>query len=161
MEITYHLCQALQCKSQDIVNAMHFIFTTKTLIQKLGEDGWDILLEKVKLICGKHKIFVPNMIASYIVGRGWSHHWKDPTKIEHHFRVDVLWCFFFFFAIIDSQLQELNDRFRDDTLELLMLCSTLDPWDDYKSFKIDDICKLVEKFYLEYFFEQDKVHLRF
>ena len=39
MEITYHLFQALQCKSQDIVNAMHFIFTTKTLIQKLGEDG--------------------------------------------------------------------------------------------------------------------------
>lgn len=38
MEITYHLCQALQCKSQDIVNSMHFIFTTNTLIQKLGED---------------------------------------------------------------------------------------------------------------------------
>ena len=34
MEITDDLCQALQRKSQDIVNAMHLVSTTKTLIQK-------------------------------------------------------------------------------------------------------------------------------
>ena len=39
MEITYDLCQALQCQSQDIVNVMHLVFTTKRLIQKLREDG--------------------------------------------------------------------------------------------------------------------------
>ena len=33
MEFTYDLCQALQCKSQDIVNAMHLVSTTKTLIK--------------------------------------------------------------------------------------------------------------------------------
>ena len=32
MEITYDLCQALQCQSQDIVNVMHLVSTTKILI---------------------------------------------------------------------------------------------------------------------------------
>ena len=39
MKITYDLCQALQRQSQDIVNAMHLVSTTKILIQKLREDG--------------------------------------------------------------------------------------------------------------------------
>ena len=48
MEITYDLCQALQRQSQNIVNAMHLVSTTKILIQKLKEDGWDLLLGRVK-----------------------------------------------------------------------------------------------------------------
>ena len=39
MRITDVLCQALQQKSQDILNAMHLVTTTKTLIQKLRDDG--------------------------------------------------------------------------------------------------------------------------
>ena len=37
MEITDNLCQALQCKSQDILNAMHLVSTIKELIQKMRE----------------------------------------------------------------------------------------------------------------------------
>ena len=134
---------------------MHLVSTTKTLIQKLREDGWNLLFEKVKSFFEKHEIDVPNMIALYTAGRGRSRHQNDPMTIEHHFRVDV------FFATIDSQLQELNDRFREDMVELLMLCLALDPRDDYKSFNIDDICKLVERFYPEDFSEQKKLHLKF
>ena len=50
--------------------------------------------------------------------------------MEHHFRVDI------FYITIDSQLQELNERFKEYVVELLMLCSALDPRDDYKSFNI-------------------------
>eukprot|EP00258_Populus_trichocarpa_P034057 XP_024450076.1 zinc finger MYM-type protein 1 [Populus trichocarpa] len=39
MGITDVLCQALQQKSQDILNVMHLVTTTKTLIQKLRDDG--------------------------------------------------------------------------------------------------------------------------
>jgi len=39
MGIADVLCQALQQKSQDILNAMHLVTTTKTLIQKLRDDG--------------------------------------------------------------------------------------------------------------------------
>ncbi|GAV80474.1 LOW QUALITY PROTEIN: Dimer_Tnp_hAT domain-containing protein, partial [Cephalotus follicularis] len=60
---------------------------------------------------------------------------------------------------IDSQLQELNNRFNETTMELLVLCSALDPRDNYKLFKVDDICKLVTKFYPDDF-TQEKLHLR-
>ena len=65
-----------------------------------------------------------------------------------------------FNAMIDSQLQELNHRFSEYVVELLILSSTLDPRDGYRSFNIDKICLLVDKFYPEDFTEQDKVHLR-
>ena len=50
MEITDKLCQALQSQSQDILNAMHLVSSTKTLIQKFRDDGWDDLLTPVILL---------------------------------------------------------------------------------------------------------------
>ena len=38
MKITDKLCQALQSQSQDILNAMHLVSSTKTLIQKFRDD---------------------------------------------------------------------------------------------------------------------------
>ncbi|KAI8546826.1 hypothetical protein RHMOL_Rhmol07G0149500 [Rhododendron molle] len=62
---------------------------------------------------------------------------------------------------IDSQLQELNARFKEDAIELLILSTTLDPRDGYKSFKVENICKLAEKYYPSDFTEQEKLHLKF
>jgi hypothetical protein len=45
-------------------------------------------------------------------------------------------------------------------IELLTLSSALNPKNAYKSFKIDDICILVEKYYPLDFFEQEKLNLR-
>ncbi|KAK2634505.1 hypothetical protein Ddye_029297 [Dipteronia dyeriana] len=42
---------------------------------------------------------------------------------------------------------ELDDRFPERTMELLILSSSLDPSDSFKSFHIDNICNLAEKFY--------------
>ena len=39
MEITDKLCQVLQSQSQDILNAMHLVSSTKALIQKFKDDG--------------------------------------------------------------------------------------------------------------------------
>ena len=50
MEITDKLCQALQSQSQDILNSMHLVSSTKTLIQKFRDDGWDDLLTPVILL---------------------------------------------------------------------------------------------------------------
>jgi hypothetical protein len=50
-------------------------------------------------------------------------------------------------------LEELNSRFSDGTMELLVLSSTLEPKDNFKSFKAYAIYKLAEKFYLEDFNE--------
>ena len=66
MEITDKLCQALQSQSQDILNAMHLVSSTKTLMQKFRDDGWDDLLTPVILSCEKHCIDVLDMNACYV-----------------------------------------------------------------------------------------------
>jgi hypothetical protein len=58
-------------------------------------------------------------------------------------------------------LQELNNRYSEHAVKLLSLSAALSPQDAYKSFKIDDICSLVEKFYPQNFIEQEKIILRF
>jgi hypothetical protein len=50
-------------------------------------------------------------------------------------------------------LEELNSRFNDGTMKLLVLNSALEPKDNFKSFKADAIYKLAEKFYPENFNE--------
>ena len=64
---------------------------------------------------------------------------------EHHYKVEI------FTAAIDQQLQELNNRFSEQTTELLILSTSLNPRDGYKSFNIENICKLAENFYSEDF----------
>jgi len=75
--------------------------------------------------------------------------------MEHHYHFDI------FNATIDFQLQELDNRFGEGALELLTLSSALDPNDAYKSFNIDDICRLAEKYYSLDFSEQEKINLGF
>ncbi|XP_026399040.1 zinc finger MYM-type protein 1-like [Papaver somniferum] len=54
MGITDTLCQGLQLKSQDIVNAINLVSTTKTLLQRLRDDVWKKKLESIELFCEKH-----------------------------------------------------------------------------------------------------------
>ena len=61
-----------------------------------------------------------------------------------------------FCATIDSQLQELNHRFNEYAVELLVLSSALDPYQTRQSFRINDICLLVTKFYQQDFTEHKK-----
>jgi hypothetical protein len=52
-----------------------------------------------------------------------------------------------FNSITDFQLEELNYRFNDETIKFLVLNSALEPKNNFKSFKVDIICKLVDNFY--------------
>ena len=146
------LCQALQQKSQDILNAMHLVTSTKTLIQKLRDDGWETLLEEVTSFCKHQDIEVPDMDTCFSsVGR--SRRKTKSVTVEHHYRVDI------FTAIIDQQLQELNNKFNEQAIKLLKLSTILDPINSYKLFNVEDICLLVDKFYPEDFSDQEKIHL--
>ena len=136
LSITDDLCQALQRKSQDILNAMSLVFSTKELIQKLRECGWDSLLEDAKLFCEKHGVEIPDLHAQYTAGRGRPRRQNDSITLEYHYRVDT------FIATIDSMLQELNNKFLKNSIELLTLSAALDPKDGFKLFKVDDICNL-------------------
>jgi hypothetical protein len=61
MKITDVLCQTLQRKSIDILNALDSVSNTKVLLGKLREDGWESLLEEVRSFCLKHEIEVPDL----------------------------------------------------------------------------------------------------
>ncbi|KAG6730395.1 hypothetical protein I3842_01G077400 [Carya illinoinensis] len=143
MGITDVLCQVLQQKSQDILNAMNM----------LRNEGWENLLENVVSFFKKFDIDIPELSSCYIQGRG--RHQRDHITIEHHYHFEI------FNATIDFQMQELDNRFGEGTTKLLTLSSALDPKDGYKSFNIDDICCLAEEYYPLDFSENEKINLRF
>lgn len=58
MAITNIIYQALQQKSQDILNTMHLFSSKKISIQKLREEGWNRLLENVLSFSKKHDLNV-------------------------------------------------------------------------------------------------------
>jgi hypothetical protein len=58
-------------------------------------------------------------------------------------------------------LQELDSRFGEKAMKLLTLSFALNPKNAYKSFTIDDICILAEKYYPLDFSEQEKINLRY
>ena len=49
---------------------MHLVSSTKVLIQKFRDDGWDDLLTIVTSFCEKYCIDVLDMNAHYVVRRG-------------------------------------------------------------------------------------------
>ncbi|XP_025682376.1 uncharacterized protein [Arachis hypogaea] len=155
MGITDILCQALQKQSQDIVNAVQLVHSTKTFIQSMRDDRWEELLKNVKSFCEQHDILIPDLTASYVARQGRSRHQKDHITVEHYFRVEI------FLVTIDKQLQELNSRFNDQAMNLLSLSSTLMPKDAYKNFDITKISTLVDSYYPEDFTEQEKINLPF
>ncbi|TYH63239.1 hypothetical protein ES332_D07G177300v1 [Gossypium tomentosum] len=63
--------------------------------------------------------------------------------IEHHYQFDI------FIVGIDSLLAEMNSLFNDEVVELLILIFTLDPRDDYKSFRkastVAELCQVLAK----------------
>jgi hypothetical protein len=62
------LCQHLQQKSYDILNAMQLISNTKTLLQKLRNKDWDNLLEEVVSFCNNFEIDILDFGAHYVQG---------------------------------------------------------------------------------------------
>ncbi|KAH9671067.1 TTF-type domain-containing protein [Citrus sinensis] len=123
------LCQALQVKSQDILNVVHLVSTTKKLLQRLQDNGWETFIENVVLFCEKNEIDMPDMKARHMKGRGRSCQQNDYITMEHYYHYDIF----------------------NTTLELLTLSSALNPIDAFKLFKIEDICSLAERFYPEDF----------
>ncbi|GMI87762.1 hypothetical protein like AT1G19260 [Hibiscus trionum] len=153
-EISDMLCQTLQQQSQDILNTMHLVSSTKPLLQKLRDGGWNNLIVKVRSFCDSINIPIPDLNARYVARKGRARHQQDDITLEHHYKIDI------FNTVIDTQLQELNDKFIDHTIELLTLSSALDLKEMHASFRIDDICQLIHKFYPSDFAEHEMMQLK-
>jgi len=89
MGTTYLLCHVLQKQSQDVVNAMLLVHSTKALIQDLRENGWDKLFANVVSFCKNHGIEIPNLNDCHSTTRfGRSRLIENQVTIEHYFRVE-------------------------------------------------------------------------
>ncbi|XP_076908506.1 uncharacterized protein LOC143565408 [Bidens hawaiensis] len=93
---TETLSQPLQKKSQDILNAMELVSSTKANLNEFRNNGWETFLSKVIF-------FVSNLHVTF----------------EHYYQVDL------FTSTLDKQLEELNSRFDENAMELLTLSSSL------------------------------------
>jgi hypothetical protein len=88
----------------------------------------ETFLNIVKSFCERNEIEVPDMNACYTRTQGISCRQDEESLItmEHHFRIDI------FTAAMDCQLQELDSRFNEHVVEILIFSATLSPKDAYK-----------------------------
>nr|XP_011459928.1 PREDICTED: zinc finger MYM-type protein 1-like [Fragaria vesca subsp. vesca] len=135
--ITHELSQALQKYDQDIVNAMDLVKVCKRKLQTMRENGWVSLLEEVVLFCGKENISVPNMDAQYVCP-GKSRRRAPEMTNMYYYRFD------FFCAVIDFQLQELDNRFNEASTELLLCLACLSPNYSFAAYNKQSLMRLVE-----------------
>lgn len=130
MEIINNLCQALQCRYQDIINAMNLVSSTKSIIKKFKDVGWDSLVTNMNYFCETRNIDIPHLNARYFVRRGWARCQQDDFTIKHYYMAHIV------YTIIDFQLQEFNSWFSDQAMKLLIIGSALDPREVNKCFRM-------------------------
>ncbi|KAJ1294689.1 hypothetical protein BS78_01G165000 [Paspalum vaginatum] len=137
LRITNELSQLLQRKDQNIVQAMSLLIDVRTRLTDLRNEGWQPLLDDVKSFCIEKKIPVPNMDVA--IPR-WGRSRLDGNLItqEHHYRVDT------FLATLDAIITEMDHRFNEVSLELLVCFACLDPRGSFSKFDVDKIARLTE-----------------
>jgi hypothetical protein len=111
MGITDFLCLVLQQKSLNILNAMHLVSTTKALLRTLRDVGFDLLLANVQSVCTKYEIDIPHMNASYKKPTGHSYQQQGSVTVYQRYHYNI------FNSTIDFQLEELNSRYNNKTVE--------------------------------------------
>ncbi|XP_060195458.1 uncharacterized protein LOC132624746 [Lycium barbarum] len=129
---TNELNKALQKKDQDFVNAMEFLNLAKIRLQKMRESELESLMDDVYSFCGKHENVIPKMDDDY----PRSKRKRSGISYLHHFHVEV------FYAVIDLQLQELNNRFDVVTSDLLLGMASLNHVDSFPNFGKNKTMKL-------------------
>ncbi|XP_076946570.1 uncharacterized protein LOC143618141 [Bidens hawaiensis] len=103
--VTNTLCQALQRKDQDMLNAVKLVRLTYEGLKSYRLEGFDSLLEDVTSFCDKYDIKVVDMEFEYVDPR----YRRKKTAItnRHHYVVNN------FNTVLDMQIQELGNRFNE------------------------------------------------
>lgn len=137
---TNELSMSLQKRDQDIVNAMTLVTLAKGRMQKLRNDGWEEFYEGTVLsFCTKHSIKVPLLDEKYVPHGRSPRFYLDQTN-DDHFRREV------YIGVIDKISQELNNRFDEVNMELLICMAALNPSNSFASYDAQKVLKLA-KFY--------------
>jgi hypothetical protein len=145
---TNDLCNALQKREQDIVNAMDLLEFTKVELDVLRDDsGWQEFLTKVTKFCEKHNVKVVDMNGKYIPMQRSKQFYRGAINY-HRFHADM------FLGVIDRQVQELNNRFDEVNTELLRCMSSFNPANSFSAFNVDNLVKLASFYPHDFIFEE-------
>jgi hypothetical protein len=142
------LCNALQKREQDIVNAMDLLEFTKVQLDVLRLDsGWTEFLAKVTSFCEKHKVKVAGMTAMYKPIQRSKQFFRGLNNY-HWFHADM------FLGVLDRQLQELNSRFDEVNTELLRCMASFSPANSFAAFNVENLVKLANFYPHDFSFEE-------
>lgn len=135
LAITNDLSEALQQKTQNIINAMTMVRGMKIKLQLLREEKWETFLEDVKKFCVDNLIEIPNM-EDILPIRGRSRREGQAVTYFHIYRVEI------FCGVIDLILQEMDNRFTEGNTELLLCIGSLDPRNSFSGFDRSKLIRL-------------------
>ncbi|XP_010695398.1 uncharacterized protein LOC104908045 [Beta vulgaris subsp. vulgaris] len=133
--ITNDLSMALQRKDQDILNAIDQVNITRKRLQSMRDEGWGSLLDKVSSFCETHEISVPTMNERFTL-EGKSKRKAPMVSNLHRYRAEI------FYATIDFLLQEINNRFDEETTDILLCVASLSPINSFQAFDTQKLLKL-------------------
>ncbi|XP_076916519.1 uncharacterized protein LOC143576276 [Bidens hawaiensis] len=142
------LCQALQRKDQDMLNAVKLVKLTDESLKCYRLEGFDSLLEDVTSFCEKYEIEVVDMEAEYVYPRFKRK--KTGITNHHHYVVNN------FNTVLDMQIQELGSRFNEVTTKLLTNMSSLSPSCNFSAFSKVNLLNLAEMYPCDCDFDEDK-----
>ncbi|XP_076943912.1 uncharacterized protein LOC143614323 [Bidens hawaiensis] len=148
--VTNTLCEALQKKYQDMLNAIKLVKLTSEGLKSYRLEGFDSLLEDVTSFCAKYDIEVVDMKAEYFDPK--NRRKKTGITNRDHYVVNN------FNTVLDMQIQELGNRFNEVTTNLLMCMSSLSPSCNFSAFDKLNLLKFAEMYPYDFDFdEKDKL----
>ncbi|XP_076892467.1 uncharacterized protein LOC143544202 [Bidens hawaiensis] len=148
--VTSALCEVLQRKDQDIMNAIELVKLAKEDLKSYRLEGFDSLLKDVTSFCDKYDIEVVDMKAEYVDPKCQRR--KTGITNRDHYVVKN------FNMVLDMQVQELENRFNEVTTNLLTYMSSLSPSCNFSAFNKLNLLKLAEMYPYDFNFdEKDKL----
>ena len=97
------------------------------------------LLTEMSSFCTTHDIFILNMDKTFVDSGRPRCNTQQNTNL-HHYRIEQ------FCIVIDMQLQELNNRFSEANIDLLLSMACLNPSNSFMAFDKENLIRLA-KFY--------------
>ncbi|KAL4637625.1 hypothetical protein ACB092_03G090500 [Castanea dentata] len=109
----------------------------------MRDDEWKSLLTEVSSFCTTHDISILNIDEIFVASGRPRRNTQQNTNL-HYYRVEL------FYTVIDMQLQELNNRFFEANIDLLLCMACLNPSNSFVAFNKEKLIRLA-KFYPSHF----------
>uniref|UniRef100_J3ME38 DUF4371 domain-containing protein n=1 Tax=Oryza brachyantha TaxID=4533 RepID=J3ME38_ORYBR len=154
LALCLHYVDKIRMERQRYCECNALVKRAKERMQKLRSNGWeDFYKKKVISFCTKHNIMIPRKDGKFGPHGGSARFYPNQTN-DDHFRRKV------YLGVIDKISQELDNRFDEVNMELLVCMSAFNPCNSFASYDAQKIIRLA-KFYPKDFTNMDFTRLEF